>query len=194
MRKSLTIAITVTVTMLVLLVPAMARAERTGIAGQWRLTPEADRDHPPHKALVLLAQEKMTVVTCNVYYAHSRDQFVTSTGEGNGKGVKGGTIEVALEVVSRSGSKQLDRRVLKKNKGFLGWVDSSGHESGDRDFRESNTFPLELKSGEAVLFSWEFKGMPRVLGVERGGGKIRYDNVGIYGECSSCGSNDFPCP
>lgn len=175
-------------------------AEELSLRAEWLLTPESKINHPQHKVLSLVAQQKIKIVTCSQGYSHSRHRIITSLGETvKVKQPKGGTAEVTLELITRTGSRELDRWNLKLKDEAVGvtLVDSSGLQEPELAWPislKSKALPLKLKKNEALLFVVEFKNNPKVLGVKRGGGEIQYDRVEFHASCTACGSKKHPCP
>ncbi len=175
-------------------------ANGLALENAWMLIPESQVNHPRHKVLTLVAQQKLQLVTCTFSYGHRRKRYITSLGESvRVKQPKGTAAEVTVELITRTASRTLGPWDLKHRGELVQFtlVDPSGLQEpvlGGPVSLESEDFPLKLKKNEALLFIFDFSNMPKVLGVKRGGGQIQYDIVQIGVLCETCGSNDSPCP
>ena len=196
----------IALSLVISLVSPLRATDEERLHKSWSLTPETDRAHTTEAILALPVFRKLTVVWCELEYSHGRRRS-----EGYGTGnieienlnlPKGGKLEVAFEIVTKTGTTQLDQRTAKVKKedrrrsAWLGWVDSSGLDNGDNryKYKPMADFPLQLKKGDVLLFAVRFSGMPRLLGVETTATTLQRDNIYMSAHCTTCGSDGIPCP
>jgi len=166
------------------------------------LNPDSDRSHPDSRQLAIVVPKSITLVYCELSYSHRRREF-DPTVPGNPKHIglsKGGSLDVAFEILRKSeiipiGSKKVG---IKKDSGdreaWVGWTDNSGIEDWGERWETSSSFPLAVRKGDVVLFPLTFQGMPRLKRSWVDEGIQFWDEVRLWANCATCGSNDHPCP
>lgn len=176
------------------------------LSTSWSIMPENDRPHPSNATLAMPIFRDTTVTHCELNFGHARYRYDLEAGGGDYLTLaKGGTMKVDLEVATNKGDQTVDSRSfkVKRDRQFgyrwasLAWVDPSGVAYGPDetyDYVHSDSFPLELESGDVLLFSVRFTKKPKILGVERSETHLRRDSLSLSAHCWSCGTNDTPCP
>jgi hypothetical protein len=188
------------------LAQSLSATDDEGLSTSWSLTPETDRSHPRDVTLAIPVFRATTITLCELNFAHTRYRFNIQAGGGEFLALsKGGKMKVDLEVATAQGVETVEKRSVKVRRegqsgyreAFLGWVDPSGvaHETHEGyQYVHSDSFPLTIESGDVLLFSLKFTKKPKILGVERTETHLRRDSLWLSAGCSSCGTNDTPCP
>jgi len=169
----------------------------------WVLTPDSARPHPGEKQIAIAVRNRVAIVTCLLQYQHARYQWDEIDPDGRERlNLKsGGKMTVSLEILKKNESLLIGQQKKKvkspeeRREAWMGWADSSGIDTGDSRYRYETAegFPIELKSGDVILFSVEFKKMPR-LQFERTDSGVLWDELYFDATCDTCGSNGTPCP
>lgn len=176
-------------------------AENLGTS--WSLMPETDRPHPSRVTLAIPVFRDTSVTDCWLQYEHSRSQILFDLGRVEQFILpKGGKLKVAFEIATPEGALTVAKRSMKVKRdergsrwAWMGWIDDSGHASDpDPDYKSVEAFPLQVEAGDVLMFTVRFTKKLKLLGVERTDERIRDDALSLSVECSSCGSNDTPCP
>lgn len=185
------------------LIPPLWATDREDVGATWHLTPETDRPQIAESLVTIPVFRSLTVVSCELTYTHVRTRYdLGPPHEHDHLDLStGGRMTVDFEIVTKTGTTRVDRRstrVRNDDRGrwaWLGWVDSSGLDSGDDRYRYEPVagFPLRVDPGDVLLFSVQFTGMPDVLGVERTETDLRRDRIFLWSNCVTCGSNGTPC-
>ena len=171
----------------------------------WSLMPETDRPHPARLTLAIPVFRDTSVTDCWLRYEHNRR---ISFDLGNDRSTeyfvlpKGGKVKIDLEIATPEGALEVAKRSMKVKRdengarwAWMGWIDDSGHASDpDPEYKSVEAFPLQVGAGDVLIFSVRFTKKLKLLGVERNDETMRRDALSLSVGCSSCGSNDTPCP
>ena len=168
----------------------------------WWLTPDATMKHPKKHKLAAVAPEQMDIVMCRFGYDLGRSTDFDSAYPHLSSG---GKIRVILRLVSEEGTRKLAKakaKVTVEDNDFfdnrstvLGWADIAGdfYGFGEFEYKRNKNFPVHLEPGDMLLWTVQFKGMPR-LESARHGDPWYQDGFSLGAICRSCGSFTTPCP
>jgi hypothetical protein len=174
-----------------------------GLGTSWSHVPETERSHPSRVTLAIAVFRDTSVTRCWLQYEHNRRiSFDLGSDHSSEYFVlpKRGKIKIDLEIATPGGALDVAKRSMKVKRdengarwAWMGWIDDSGHAS-DPDYKPVEAFPLQVEAGDVLIFSVQFTKKPKLLGIERTDEAMRRDALFLSVECSSCGSNDTPCP
>jgi hypothetical protein len=158
--------------------------------------------HPKKHQLAAVAPEQMDIVLCRLDYGLGRYKDFDSAYPHLSSG---GKIKVILRLVSEEGTRKLakatakvtveDNELFDNRSTRLGWADIAGDLDGwgEFEYKRNKNFPVHLEPGDMLLWTVQFKGMPRVESA-RDGDPWYQDGFGLGANCLSCGSPTTPCP
>lgn len=182
--------------------PLLSATDRHRVDNSWELVPDTSMKHPKKHQLAVVAPEQMDIVLCRLDYGLGRSKDFESAYPPLSSG---GMIKVVLRLVTAEGSRKLakakakvrveDNELFDNRSTILGWAESAGdfHGVGEFEYKRNKNFPVRLEPGDMLVWTVQFKGMPRVESV-RDGDPWYQDGIGLGVNCLSCGSPETPCP